>query len=249
MEESAYIGGICVGIGYLVASARLFRLSLRTHKAPERLLSATLLLWGLSYACSQIPLVLNEESAFRPFYVTGRLLTDAGTIGSALFLRLVFRPNSLFANALVAGIAIGLLVGAGGSAWVGDWESIYPLRNPWWWIEWTAVVVSVAWIAIEGFHSHGMAKLRHKLGICDRMTCHRYLLWGLAGAIWMIYELVYAIQQIEFDVTGSYSASLDALASTLELIPIALIWLVFFPPATYRRWIERSDAKSRVSEG
>jgi hypothetical protein len=93
-----------------------------------------------------------------------------------------------------------------------------------------AVIVSVAWIGIEGFHHYGKARLRHHLGLCDAMVCNRYLLWGFTGVGWAIYEAIYALQQIEFEVTGSYSAWMDAVASTLELIPIACIWLIFFPP-------------------
>jgi hypothetical protein len=60
---------------------------------------------------------------------------------------------------------------------------------------------------------------------------------------------VYVIQQIEFDATGSFSGSLDAITSTLELIPIVCIWLIFLPPPVYQRWIERSDSGPRVAEG
>jgi hypothetical protein len=249
MGDNAYIGGVIVCLGYLIAGARLYRLSLRTKEKPERLFSAALLLWGLAYVCWQLPLMLSDESLFRPLYIAGRLLTDAGTIVMLFFMRLVFRPGSAIANALVAGITAGLVLGVAGSGWVGDWEAIYPLRNPWWWLEWAAVTVSVAWIGVEGFHRYGMSKLRHQFGFCDAMTCNRFLLWGLTGAVWMAYELVYPIQQIEFDATGSFSASLDAIVSLTELIPIACIWLVFFPPASYRRWIERSDSHPEVTEG
>jgi hypothetical protein len=49
MEENAYIGGAIAGLFYLIAGIRLFRLSLRTGEAPERLLGVTFLVWSLSY--------------------------------------------------------------------------------------------------------------------------------------------------------------------------------------------------------
>ena len=249
MGDNAYIGGAIVGLGYLMAGARLYLLSLRTREAPERLLSAALLLWGLAYVCWQLPLAMNDEYLFRPLYIAARLITDAGSIVSLFFMRLVFRPNSRFATALVASIIACMALGLAGSGWIGDWEAVYPLRNPWWWLEWAAVTVSVVWIGVEGFHQYGMSKLRRQFGLCDAMASNRFLLWGLTGAIWMAYELAYPIQMIEFDATGSFSASLDAIVSVAELIPIVFIWLIFFPPTIYRRWIERFDRDSRVAEG
>jgi hypothetical protein len=249
MGDNAFIGGVIVCFAYLIAGVRLYRLSLRTQEAPERLLSASLLLWGLAYVCWQLPLIIGAEYLFRPLYILGRLLTDAGTITSLFFMRIVFRPNSGFANVLVAGITAGLVLGVAGSGWMGDWEAIYPLRNPWWWVEWAAITVSVAWIGVEGFHQYKMAKLRRQFGLSDAMTANRFLLWGLTGVFWMGYELMYPIQQIEFDATGTFSASLDAIVSAVEFVPIACIWLVFFPPNIYRRWIERSDTQPKVAEG
>jgi len=249
VEGSAYIGGVIVGLGYLVAGARLGRLSVKTRKTPEGLLAVAFVLWGLSYVCWQIPLIFENESLFVPLYTAGRLLTDAGTVGAAFFLRRVFRPASRLATGLVAGITVGLSLGIAGSGSMGDWASLDPLRNPWWWLEWSAVVVSVGWIGVEGFHHYGMSKRRLRLGLCSSLDCSRYLLWGLTGAVWMVYELAYAIQQIEFQASGVFSASLDGIASALETIPIIFIWLIFFPPASYKRWLARSDSHPTVVEG
>jgi hypothetical protein len=249
MEASAYIGGVIVCLGYLIAGVRLWRLSVKTQQKPERLLSVALLLWGLAYVGWQVPLILSDESLLTPLYFSARILTDAGTVVSALFLRLVFRPNSGIAGVFVTVIAASVILGVTGSAWVGDWGALYPLRNLWWWLEWAAVILSVAWIGIEGFHHYGNAKLRHHLGLCDAIVCNRYLLWGFTGVGWAIYEAIYALQQIEFEVTGSYSAWMDAVASTLELIPIACIWLIFFPPNAYQRWVARSNPRSPIAAG
>ena len=242
MEESAYIGGSVVGVAYLVAGVRLLQLSARTRETPEQLLAATLLLWGLAYVCWQTPLVLEDESLFSRLYVGGRILTDAGTITFALFLRLVFRGQSHIALWLVAMIASGLTLGVAGSIWVGDPEAMYPLSNPWWWLEWLAVVVAMGWMGVEGLHHYGMSQQRRRLGLCDRLTCNRYLLWGVTGVLWVIYEFSHVAQQAEFEATHAYSASLDAVVSILEIIPIGLIWLVFFPPTVYKRWIDGADS-------
>jgi len=249
MEESAYLGGVIVGLGYFAAGVRLAWLSASTRKAPERLLSATFLLWGLAYAWQQMPLILQDEALLVPFYTAGRVFTDAGTIGSAFFLRLVFRPSSTIAMGVVAGICGGLALGIAGSCWTGDWGGMDPLHNYWWWLEWSAVVVSVCWIGVEGFHHYGMSKRRRRLGLCGALDCNRYLLWGLVGAVWMIYELAYAAQQLEFQLIGAFSTSLDRITAVLESTPIVFIWLIFCPPRAYQRWIERSDPHPNAAEG
>jgi hypothetical protein len=248
LEGNAYIGGIIVCLGYLVVGIRLARLGLKTREAPEQILAVTFLLWGIAYACWQAPLVSENEAIFSPLYFLARILTDTGTIASAFFLRLVFRPDSRLATGLVAAIGAGLILGIAGSGWVGDWESIDPLGNPWWWVEWSAVVVSVAWIGVEGFHHYGSSKRRRRLGLCSSLDCGRYLLWGMTGAIWVVYEVAYAIQQIEFQTIGVFSASLDAIASTLEVIPIVFIWFIFIPPALYQRWIATLDPDPTAAE-
>jgi hypothetical protein len=246
--DNAYIGGVIVGLGYLAAGIRLYRSSSQARGEPERILSASLLLWGLAYVCWQLPLAIRDESLFRPLFIIGRFLTDAGTITSLFFIRMVFRPNSGFATVLVVGITSGIVAGVAGSGWVGDWEALYPLSNPWWWLEWAAITVSVAWIGVEGFHRYKMERLRREFGLGDAMVANRFLLLGLSGLFWMIYELAYPIQQIEFDATGSFSASMDAIVSTAELIPIICIWLAFFPPSLYQRWIRSSDPNPTVAE-
>jgi len=248
VEGSAYIGGVIVCLGYLIAAARLGRLSLKTGEKPERLLAITFLFWGVAYVGWQLPIVLSDDALVLPLYFSARILTDIGTVLSVFFLRLVFRPGSALATAMVIGITVSVVVGVAGSAWVGDWEALYPLKNLWWWLEWGAVILSMGWMALEGFHHYGMAKMRQRLGLCDALTCNRYLLWGFIGLIWSFYELSYAIQQIEFEVTGLYSTQLDAFASSLEMIPIVLVWFVFFPPAIYQRWIARSDPQPIVAE-
>jgi hypothetical protein len=249
VEQHGYLGGTIVGLAYLAAGARIGLLSLRTRKAPERLLALALTLWGLAFVCWQVPLVLDDETHFEPLYFAGRLLTDSGTVASVFFLRLVFRPRSRVGWCLVAGVCGALALGIAGSAWLGDLAALHPLRNPWWWLEWAAVVVSVAWIGVEGLHHYGMAKLRERIGLCTPAVRHRFLLWGVAGATWTACELAYVFQQIEFDATGLFSASLDAVTATLEFVPIGCIWLIFFPPARYRRWIDRANAQRRAAWG
>jgi hypothetical protein len=247
MDESSYIGSVIAGLAFLVAGVRLGRLSLRTREAPERLLGVTFLLWGAAYFVWMLPVALADESMTLPCFAASRLFNVFGVVTSALFMRVVFRSHERWAWWLVAGLTFCLLVGLGGSISVGDWEGVDPY-NPWWWLEKSAAVVSVLWICFEGFSQYRMARQRLRLDLCDALVCNRYLLWGLVGAIWTIWEVAAVVQLIEYQITQVWSATMDLLVGGLEIGAIALIWLVFFPPAAYRRWINRA-AVAHTAEG
>ena len=240
MEESAYIGGAIAGLFYLVAGTRLVRLSLKTGETPERLLGVTFLLWSLSYLAWQLPIALANDWMALQLFFAGRVFEDVGVVTFALFLRVVFRNQERWAHWLVLSVVVCAIAGVIGSAWVGDWEALLPLSNPWWWVESIAFQITVVWMGAEGLHHYRMARQRLRLGLCEPLTCNRYLLWGLTGVIWTIYQFTMIAQQIEYEITQVWSTSMDAAIGAIELAGIVLISLVFFPPAFYRRWIERT---------
>jgi hypothetical protein len=51
---------------------------------------------------------------------------------------------------------------------------------------------------------------------------------------------VYAAQYVIYELTLHWLVSLSFALATLELSGVAMVWLVFYPPDAYRRWINRS---------
>jgi hypothetical protein len=239
---------VIAGLAYLIAGFRLYRLSVRTGEAPERLLGATFLVWSLSYLCWQLPIALETGSLAMPLLFAGRISEDIGSVTFALFLRVVFRNQERWATWLVVAVAVGMMVGIGGSLWVGDWEGTRPLSNPWWWLEIVGIVAVFAWTGIEGFIQHHKARQRLRLGLCDPTVCNRYLLWGLTGVVWTVYQFAAIVQQIEYEATQVWSASMDSVTGGLDLAAIALIWLVFFPPRFYQRWVAGAAPAAQPEE-
>ncbi len=47
-------------------------------------------------------------------------------------------------------------------------------------------------------------------------------------------------QYISYEITTQWLASLSLTLALLELSGVGLVWLVFYPPAVYRRWINRA---------
>ena len=242
MEIYAYhIGYSVATLVHLIVGVRLFALSARSAQTLDRLLSVAFLFWALSYLIYGVPwILLRDEELIPPGFTFGSMFTlHLGTITFACFTRAVFRNRERWALWLVAGMTACLIVGVAGSVWVGDWEGEYPLSHPWWWVARVGSAAPYVWMGAEGLTQYVKARRRRQLGLCAPRVCNRYLLWGLAGALWLIVEVVEGAEYIVYESTGQWSDPLAALVGLFEAVPSGIIWLVFFPPAFYRRWIDR----------
>ena len=82
---------------------------------------------------------------------------------------------------------------------------------------------------------------RRQLGLADAVTTQRFLLWGFGACAAFG---IFAIQMARTAVTGQLGPSQltrDA-ASVLGLVTAVFVWTAFFPPASYRRWVETRAA-------
>jgi hypothetical protein len=248
MEESAFIGGVIAGLVSFITGVRLIHLSFRSQKSPEFILGMTLFLWGLAYACWQVPIATANHPLTQPLFFAGRIFTCAATIFFASFIRIAFRGQARWANALVFAIAIGVFVGIAGSIAVGEWEGVRPLSNPWWWADWLAALVAMSWLGVEGFINFLDARRRVRLGLCDPLVCNRYLLWGITGTIWTVFYGMVAFQNIEFETQEFWSTTMDRANSAADITGVMLVWIIFFPPRFYQRWIAGAADAAKPEE-
>jgi hypothetical protein len=239
-----YIQVFIAGLVYLAAGLRLVRLSGRTGQSAERLLGTSFLLWGTAYFLYEASYLLLGESRAAPFLFSALIADALGTLAFAAFTRRVFRSDERWARWLVVATAVGLVVGLGAAAWLGRWEGLYTITNPWFWPGWLASTVPLGWMAAEGILQHRGARRRQRLGLCDAATCHRFLLWSIAGVIWSLLQFVVIFQYLEYDTTLRWGFALGTIVGCLEIAPVVAVWLVFYPPAFYRDWIRRGEAAS-----
>jgi hypothetical protein len=240
MEENAYIMEAIAGVVCLVVGVRLYALSRRIGQAPEYFIALTFLLWALGYALFDIPYAFTEgDGSVAPFFAyTSLLAFNLGNVALALFTKDVFRKEQRWAGWLVVAIAVCLVLGSVGSAWVGDWEQVEPLANPGYWPQTVGGLAPAVWMGVEGLAHYASARKRRKIELCTPLICHHFLLWGLAGALWSGLEIVVVAQDFIYLSAGAWSGVLGIANGLLEIVPIAIMWLVFFAPAGYRRWIE-----------
>ena len=240
MDEIAYIMESIAGVIFLTVGVRLFLLSRRTRQAPEYFIALAFMSWGLGYALYDIPYAFTEgDESIAPFFAYSSLVAvNVGTAAFALFTMKVFREQQRWALWLMVAIVVCLVLGLAGTAWVGDWEQVDPLANPGYWPQTVGGLAPMVWMGVEGLVHYAGARKRLKFGFCTSLTCHNFLLWGLAGALWAILEAIIVIQDFIYLSVGDWSGALGIVHGVLEVVPVGIIWLVFFAPAGYRRWIE-----------
>ena len=221
-DYAYYIGNSFAWVVYLVVGIRLYALSSRSGQISDRLLSTSFLLWAFSYFVYDIPYAFFRDEALIPplVLVSSMFVLHLGNIVFAFFTRAVFRSRERWAARLVAIIVGCLIVGVAGSVWVGDWGGEYPLSHPWWWFIRVGSAAPYVWMGTEGFAQYVRARKRRHLGLCAPQVCNRFLLWGLAGALWVILELVNGAEYIVYESTGQWSDSLSLLSGSLEAIQI-----------------------------
>jgi hypothetical protein len=76
------------------------------------------------------------------------------------------------------------------------------------------------------------------------MACNRFLLWGVAGSLWVILEAVLTANDFALSLTGQWSVLLNYGNALFEVAPVAVIWFIFFPPEFYCRWVEGSGKRA-----
>ena len=241
MDDNAWVVQTLAGACFVAAGIPLLRLASRSGQFPERVLGWTFLLMGISYGFYQLPLIFSGLAPLEdPFAIVGRLAYAASVVAVAFFTREVFRKGDAWARWLPWGCVALIAGGVCISGFYGDLEGLAPLSNPGFWIEWTGEIIPCFWVGIEGLIQYRKSGRRMQFGLSDPTVTNRFLLWSLFGFMQVATLVVLAPMNIEYEMHGRYSATMDALEGAFEMLTIAMIWLAFFPPALYRSWIARA---------
>jgi hypothetical protein len=88
-----------------------------------------------------------------------------------------------------------------------------------------------------------------RLGLSERLVCNRLLLWALFGALQVCASLVLIPQYAQYQRDNLFTATWDMLYGASVIASLVMIWLVFFPPVVYRRWIAGAAPPVLAEEG
>jgi hypothetical protein len=95
------------------------------------------------------------------------------------------------------------------------------------------------WISMEASVYYLKVRQHRWLGEGDALLLNRMGLWCLLGVSWVVVECLSATQYVIFELTQRWLVSLSFALTALELGGVVMVWLVFYPPAAYRDWINR----------
>ena len=249
MAESEYLLELFSGFFYLAMALPLFRLSARSGESPERVLSLTFLLIGISYLFYELPFALESEALLVPLSIVGRGFYDASIVTLTLFTKRVFHRDQGWANWLFGVVVALLVIGCVVSALYGDWEGLAVLSNPGFWFEWLGQIIPCAWVGFAGLSQYAKARRRLRVGLTDVLVCNRFLLFGLFGILQLGSLSVLIPMYIGYETTGLFSAWGDRVLGSLEILTVATIWIAFFPPALYRSWVRGAAMAQTGGEG
>ena len=247
MEAATYIISIGAGVFYLNAGYRLLQLSRRTGERPEFWLGIYFAASGQWYVIYNAPFFLGME-ALPPLIENLIEWTYAvSVVPYLLFTRCTFRPRAPWATALVAVATLVLIAGATSSS-LGD--GFYGgVNSPSYLMEWIGYTVPPVWICFEGLISHATARKRVRMELCDPIVANRYLLFagfGICQIAACAADLFWTYERTE--AGSSYAFSVGLLGG-IEIGSVGALWLAFFPPRFYRRWIKGRALISSTSEG
>lgn len=227
----------------LAIGVHLIVLSFKTRKAPELLLglSFILALVGNVIIVGAIGTQYVDEPGGANVARFGTILLASGFALMAAFNARVFRPGIKWAIGLAWLLGGGLFV-VESVTWaaIEGMEGYYALFS----VKFGLRIAIYVWCAAEAFRYYRLMVIRMRHGLADAVLANRFLLWGIASCLALLVVAAFDLA----DVLGFRTPEGDILEMIGSLIgapATALVWLTFFPPAAYRRYLLKHSGASQ----
>jgi hypothetical protein len=239
MEEGAYAAQLITAVFFLIAGQRLIRLNWRTGEAPELLLGLYFALMGVAYVGWVLPFMMDLGPLTGATDFGAWIVYSIGVVPCLRFIRIVFRPESGWAQFVVVGCITALAVSATVLTLNGD---RYPsLDNPFFWTQWLGYTVPCVWLMVEATLCRNSAVRRARIGLGDPVVTNRYLLLAVFGGFQVLACLSDILLGFDLSTAQGASGLADTLLGGCELAGIGVLWLAFFPPPAYLAWLSGSN--------
>jgi hypothetical protein len=241
----AATGGLAFVLASLVVGARLIWLARRTRGFPELVLGLALfLMGGVSYLLNTLAVQgTGLPHGFRIGLIVVQLVLNTfGMTGIALFTWRVFRPEDGWARAATAVVLLGYVAAVAAQGLSPGFAAMLDPDQPGpWRLNQIFATGTPLWSGAEAFRYHALLRRRLALGLAEPAVVDRFRLWGLS--MW----LASAMTSLALVLWAKGIPLIGTLAGALAIGPLGLtiaglLWLAFFPPRAYLRFIERRAA-------
>jgi hypothetical protein len=241
MVESVWIVGYAMTLAMGLLGARFLQTGARSSALPEVLIGGFFLASGpLGYLPAFLPagphLPADLAVPFRSVGLAGVLVA---CLALCLFTWRVFRPDEDWARWLALGCCVGM-TGGWLALGIEHGFSTPAAASAGHVVGTTARVVAFAWASFEPFVYYTNARRRVRLGLTDPVVANRFLLWSIWASASLVVLATTTVDGFLMVMRGP--DPVRQLWVIAILIVAALpcgvaMWLTFFPPPAYRRWI------------
>lgn len=250
MQQVATIASLTTLALSVFVAIRLFMAAWRTRGAPEIAMGTYQGLVVSAIALySYLLRIAPEAEPAHVFHlvVVANLLIALGVVALAVGVWRIYRATEPWA-VVVCGLGVAWVLS--GWAWssLGDVLPTTVAATPANAFFVTGRSAVYLWGAFEGFRYSAMLRRRAALGLGDPVVAHRILMWGLFSGT--MGTLAVASLTAGFVLGDAYSSWTPGLFLTpvLSLVASVCLWLGFFPPAAYQRFVARHQQSGTLSE-
>jgi hypothetical protein len=236
---------------FIVASAivavRLLLLYRRLKQPPELLLGLAYLLAGtLGWGGLLVGTLTTPQGQHltEGYQAWSAVVGDLGSLCFYLFVWYVFRRQSVVAKAAL-GLAVLVFAVSIGCDTIMRGVTFGPPPGRWTTLAGAGARSAVfAWMALEAFSSYFAFRRRARVGLGNPLVANRLFLWGVSAVSALILATtatgLYVIASDEVDATLKQNQA-SGLYGVLAAVSAVALWLAFFPPKAYERWVEASQ--------
>jgi len=236
------LGFLAMIAASILLGVRLLRLWGRTRETPELTIGLAFLLAGAAGYSSFSALAVVRQSGGDPHLIKlltllGLGFTAIGALCNGIGSWRIFRVGNRWPWALVGTLAALMMI-----AFVGLARGTPGVPSDWIWVGLLSACAIYAWTTAEALLLSGMLRRRAALGLADPQITSRVFQWAIAGGAVVVVILSAFLTRVVLGL-GARPPSLATFQSLCGLGAAGAIWIGFFPPAAYRRWVDaRAEA-------
>jgi hypothetical protein len=243
LELLAAVSFLATLIAGFVVGGRLLLLARDTQRAAESFVGISVATLALAGALEVLGLELaragNSRAAY-PMEVVAIFLHSASASSLCFGIWRIFHPDRRWAFYVCVAISALLFDSWMAVSLPGRHTSETDFTD-WFHLNVAMRALAAAWGAYEAFAHHRRLRRRLALGLADRLTCHRFLLWGFALACTVgIFAAALVTNVVIGVLVFAWSPALLGVGG-LGLCGAWALWVAVLPPRFYRRIIEGAE--------